>query len=88
MLTGNDVALAQMAAQMTMAWWDKQPPSDYGSEQKRRLAELCDKLDRILDRAYPDIEKPTHDGGDESVLIFDPAMDEFLQLRASGAQPV
>lgn len=88
MLTGNDVALAQMSVQMTMAWWSKQEPSDYGREQTRRLGELRDKLDRILNRAYPDIEEPKHDGGDESVLIFDPAMDDYLHLRAMGALPL
>lgn len=83
MLTGNDVALAQMAVWLAVAYWKKQPPSDYGKEEIRKLQALGAKMDDILERAYP-TEASEMSGGDESVLMFDPAMTEFNQLRAAG----
>lgn len=47
-LTGNDLALAQMAAQLAIAWHRRTPESDFRTKEMEKLGALCKKLDTIL----------------------------------------
>lgn len=48
-MTGNDFALAQMAAQLAMAWHKGTPESAFRDAEVRKLRALSAKLDKLLD---------------------------------------
>lgn len=83
-LTGNDLALAQQATQMAIAWWREQsrPPSELATREIEKLDALNTKLGGILDGAEAWTES---DDGEGSVMVIDPAVTEFNVLRAAGA---
>ena len=53
-LTGNELALAQKAVQINLAWWrDHGNGSDFEKKDIADLEALNTKLDRILSAAFP-----------------------------------
>lgn len=53
LLTGNDIALAVEAVQITIGWWKKQPRSGVKSQRLRDLAALSTKLSTAADHLNP-----------------------------------
>jgi len=75
MLTGNEVALAQAAVQLAMAWHrEKTADSDFGKREIEKLSALNLNLDGILNWAYPAGYDDPRDG-DEALLVK--SMDKF-----------
>ncbi len=70
-LTGNEVALAQKAAQINIGWWrDHGNGSDFEKQDIANLEALNKKLGRILDEAFPtDDEGEIDDSKSDDVLL-------------------
>lgn len=73
-LTGNEVAQAQMAAQLAVAWHRNQPKSEFSKREIEKLMALIAKLGGVLDWAYPKGYVDPHDGEEEILM---PSADEF-----------
>lgn len=52
-LTGNDLALAQQAVQINIAWWKKNGGGGHARSRISDLQALNKKLDGILNTAFP-----------------------------------
>lgn len=66
-LTADDLACAQMAAQLAIAWHRQQETSDFTSAELQKLTALIKKLDSHLEWAKRYV--PTELTGDECVMI-------------------
>jgi len=87
MLTGNDIALAQQAAALAIAWWKTQPEeaqqTTFAREQIARLRVLIKKLNEIADIAYPyDSDDVPLDCGDEPIMRLNSRVVNKTRARA------
>lgn len=72
-LTGNDLALAESAAQLAIAWWKEQPRSGFKTKQVAAYKALIGKLSAINQYAYPyevSDDMPI-DFGSEALMVLD-----------------
>lgn len=74
-LTGDDLALAESAAQLAMAWWRDKPASDYKKRQMAAYTALIKKLSAINQHAYPyeNSDDMPPDIGGETLMVLDRA---------------
>lgn len=72
-LTGNDIALAQAACALAIAWHKAQPTSDFGRNEIAKLTALSKKFNDLLDWAYQAGEPDEIEGGNE--VVMRPAQD-------------
>jgi hypothetical protein len=72
-LTGNDLALAQEAAALAIAWAkEKMKGSAYGKGRRLQLTALIKKLDAISQHAYPyEHGCMPSDCGDDPIMAVD-----------------
>lgn len=75
-LTGNDLARAEGAAALAIAWWEKQAPvsrrSAFARKEIAAYRALISKLSAIGDHAYPyEPDTMPSDCGDDPIMQLD-----------------
>ena len=85
-LTGNDIALAQEAAAMAIAYWKDRPGArtNYVRGRIAQYKELISKLSKISDIAYPydSSDDMPMDVGDEEIMKLDTRVVDKTRARA------